>query len=211
MDTEATKPTARTPAKKKKRATSAQYVALRKEIHFERLRTKMSIQYYGEMANWRQVWVIVFNAITLLASGGAAISFLAFGSRHLEYLAVIAAAASVVGILNSWPDKKAQFLHAQVRSSEQEIKWDALWLKIDNYSYRNFSEVNKEYTALREEDARIAGLVEPHVQRNRLSLRIQKRVQRSLGLRGEHNRYVGAYKRPAPWPERPPAPHPPLP
>jgi len=144
----------------------------------------MSVDYYGALAAWRGFWPKLFNFIALFASSGAAISYF---SKNQEYAwciglsALVATAASIVGVLNHWTERRADFLHAQARSRDAEIRWDRLWQKVNGYQYDDFSEVTDEYEALRREDAEIAGIA-PHAYKEFLARRIQKRIQRSENI-----------------------------
>lgn len=157
------------------------YNYIRNEIAKARVQIKLSVDYYGNIANKLQWYSRISHIISLVSSSSAAyLVFFTSFPKIAGSLALIAAISSIINVVSKWGDVKSQFLQAQQQARSLEQKIDNLWVDIDS-ELRLDSEKSKiRLDQLLEEYHRIEQLIQPHFQKRKLALSIQDRIEEGL-------------------------------
>lgn len=152
---------------------------LRKEVWEERIRIKMTVDYYGAIAERRTLWIRLIQGLSLLTSSSAIYAAFSSWSEATIILAAISAVCSAISIASGWQTEAVRFLDAQGRARDLEVKWDGLWIRVNTVDMdedaivRDINEYKSEYSKIEQH-------TQPHYQRKRLAKKIQKRILSGL-------------------------------
>lgn len=165
----------------KETKNKAQRKELRHEVFEERYTAKARVDYYGERASRAQTWVTILTTISLLSSSSAILSVLRmWGDETIVITSLVAAVAAVLSAVAGLTKSQAVFLAAQFISRNQETKWDTLWLDLNTGRYSKLDEIFTRFEALRTEDASVQQIVQPHIQKSKRVIAIQKKIRDHL-------------------------------
>lgn len=154
---------------------------LRVTVWEERVRIKITVDYYGFIAQKRTRWTRLVQGISLLSSSSAIYSACSTWSKATIILAVISAVASAISISSGWQAESVRFLEAQKNARRLESNWDDLWLMV-NTEEIDEKEIVGKIDLLRKAYAEIEQHTQPHYQNKRLAKKIQKRIEAGLNV-----------------------------